>query len=187
MRFRLKVTRIRKQRSSLDERTTLSVHTMNGHLPFIILGGQPASTLHADQGFGAREKAGRAYFGGNAPRIRFRYRTRSLSIGPLPCGFSVKNLPRHWSQTPIYIYLIPSINHPSNLPLFRPIFSCSNKPRPENHFPFHLHSNIYIYIPRKLDISFIKWKDRCASVDHSTTNPKYIQIPSEISSISQQT
>lgn len=45
----------------------------------------------------------------------------------------------------IYIYLIPSINHPSNLPLFRPIFSCSNKPRPENHFPFHLHSNIYIY------------------------------------------
>lgn len=118
---------------------------MNGHLPFIILGGQPASTLHADQGFGAREKAGRAYFGGNAPRIRFRYRTRSLSIGPLPCGFSVKNLPRHWSQTPIYIYLIPSINHPSNLPLFRPIFSCSNKPRPENHFPFHLHSNIYIY------------------------------------------
>lgn len=78
---------------------------MNGHLPFIILGGQPASTLHADQGFGAREKAGRAYFGGNAPRIRFRYRTRSLSIGPLPCGFSVKNLPRHWSQTPIYIYI----------------------------------------------------------------------------------
>lgn len=87
----------------------------------------------------------------------------------------------------IYIYLIPSINHPSNLPLFRPIFSCSNKPRPENHFPFHLHSNIYIYIPRKLDISFIKWKDRCASVDHSTTNPKYVQIPSEISSISRQT
>lgn len=146
MGFRSKVAR--KQPGLLWTNVPPSVHTMNGHLPFIILGGQPASTLHADQGFGAREKAGRAYFGGNAPRIRFRYRTRSLSIGPLPCGFSVKNLPRHWSQTPIYIYiyhLIPSINHPSNLPLPRPIFSCSNKPRPENHFPFHLHSNIYIY------------------------------------------
>lgn len=91
---------------------------MNGHLPFIILGGQPASTLHADQGFGAREKAGRAYFGGNAPRIRFRYRTRSLSIGPLPCGFSVKNLPRHWSQTPIYIYIY--ILNPLDKPSFQP-------------------------------------------------------------------
>lgn len=173
MGFRSKVAR--KQPGLLWTNVPPSVHTMNGHLPFIILGGQPASTLHADQGFGAREKAGRAYFGGNAPRIRFRYRTRSLSIGPLPCGFSVKNLPRHWSQTPIYIYiyhLIPSINHPSNLPLPRPIFSCSNKPRPENHFPFHLHSNIYIYIPRKLDVSFIKRKDRCASVDHSNYQSK---------------
>lgn len=72
-----------ERRKELAENTVLCinvplfVHTVNGHLPFIILGGQPASTSHADQGFGAREKAGREYSGGNASRIRFRYRTCS--------------------------------------------------------------------------------------------------------------
>lgn len=153
-----------------------SVHTMNGHLPFIILGGQPASTLHADQGFGAREKAGRAYFGGNAPRIRFRYRTRSLSIGPLPCGFSVKNLPRHWSQTSIYVYIYTPLN-----PLDKPSFQPTSPLDRFFHVPINLvrkitfhFTYIRIYIPRrKLDTS---WKDRCASVDRPTINPKYIQI-----------
>ena len=99
-----------------------SVHTLNGHLPFIILGGQPASTLHADQGFGAREKAGRAYSAAATRRVfdfvteRARYRSVLRALRFL----REKRKPNFKKMKRPYRLAVSSLNLPKNRYCSRP-------------------------------------------------------------------